>query len=228
VSRGSILGDKTRMEQLSRSDHAFIRPSPSGGSLGGVARKTRESILVCEAAGFDMVLVETVGVGQSELEVAHSADTTIVVLVPQSGDAIQAMKAGLMEIADIFVINKCDRDGADQAYRELMSILHLREDEDGWQPPVIKTIAETGEGVAEVLETIERHARHLRETGKLELRRRGRAAAKTRRLVEDELRRKLWQGEREQRRTSGLDGVRSPYLLARELIDDFYREIRDE
>ncbi len=225
---GALLGDRVRMETIGLDPGVFIRSMATRGHLGGLAVGVDEACDLMDAFGKRRILIETVGVGQSELEVAHSADTTIVVLVPQSGDAIQAMKAGLMEIADIFVINKCDRDGADQAYRELMSILHLREDEDGWQPPVIKTIAETGEGVAEVLETIERHARHLRETGKLELRRRGRAAAKTRRLVEDELRRKLWQGEREQRRTSGLDGVRSPYLLARELIDDFYREIRDE
>lgn len=181
-----------------------------------------------DAFGKTRILIETVGVGQSELEVAHSADTTIVVLVPQSGDSIQAMKAGLMEIADIFVMNKCDRDGSDRAYRELVSVLHMRESSDGWHPPVIKTVAESGEGIDELVEMIDRHHEDMLKRGQLEERRRDRTAAKVRRLVENELQQRIWQGERERRRLFGLQDATSPYHLAESLLQDFYREMNHE
>ncbi len=227
-SGGALLGDRVRMETISLDPGVFIRSMATRGHLGGLAVGVDEACDLMDAFGKERILIETVGVGQSELEVAHSADTTIVVLVPQSGDAIQAMKAGLMEIADIFVLNKCDRDGADQAYRELVGILEMKEPDGGWHPSVLRTVAEQGEGVDELLETVERHHAHLLTGDELVNRRRRRVAAKTLRLVMDKLNRHLWSGERELRRNRGLDDTGSPYELARELVEDFYREIRDE
>jgi len=155
-SGGSILGDKTRMEELSRDERAFIRPSPSGCTLGGVARRTREAMLVCEAAGFDVIVVETVGVGQDEIDIVKLAEVSIVVLVPGMGDDIQALKAGIMEIGDIFVINKCDHPGVEKMERAVLAMLSLAHREDGWQPPIVKTVATEGEGVEELATTIDK------------------------------------------------------------------------
>ncbi|MBZ0265137.1 methylmalonyl Co-A mutase-associated GTPase MeaB [bacterium] len=224
---GALLGDRVRMEQITLDPEVFIRSMATRGSMGGLAVGVDEACDLMDAFGKDRVLIETVGVGQSELEVAHSADTTIVVLVPQSGDAIQAMKAGLMEIGDIFVLNKSDRDGADRAYRELTSVLHMKEAVDGWYPPVIQTVAEQNKGVDELLDTIQDHYTHLTENGILEKRRQERIASKIRRLVEDSLQRRLWVGDREERRKSGLSGARSPYEVAQALLDNFYQEMNN-
>ncbi|MBD3165661.1 methylmalonyl Co-A mutase-associated GTPase MeaB [bacterium] len=225
---GALLGDRIRMEKLTLDPGVFIRSMATRGQLGGLAVAVDEACDLMDAFGKDRVLIETVGVGQSELEVAHSADTTVVVLVPQSGDSIQAMKAGLMEIADIFVLNKSDRDGADRAYRELTSIVQMKHSPEGWMPPVLKTTAEKGEGVDELLETIQTHRRHLTETGLLETRRKSRIASKVQRLVEDAIRKDLWRSDRDTRRRDDLDHTRSPYDLAKDLVNDFYREISDE
>ncbi len=224
---GALLGDRVRMEKLFLDPGVFIRSMATRGHLGGLAVGVDEAGDLMDAFGKQRVLFETVGVGQSELEVAHSADTTIVVLVPQSGDAIQAMKAGLMEIADIFILNKCDRDGADRAYRELKSILEMKMPENGWHPPVIMTVAEKGDGVDEVLATIDQHHQHLLDTGTLEQRRAVRMAAKTRRLVKDQVGRHFWTAGRKENLTAGLDRKVSPYELANNLVNAFYREIRD-
>ncbi len=225
---GALLGDRVRMEKVVLDPGVFIRSMATRGHLGGLAVGVDEACDLMDAFGKDRILIETVGVGQSELEVAHSADTTIVVLVPQSGDSIQAMKAGLMEIADIFVLNKCDRDGADQAYRELTSILAIKDWSDGWIPPVLQTVAEKGEGIVELLETLETHRKHLTETGLLEERRRDRVAAKVKRLVEDDIHHALWSGNREKRRSNGMDaGATSPYDLSHQLLKDFYQEIQN-
>lgn len=224
---GALLGDRIRMSKISLDPGVFIRSMATRGHLGGLAVGVDEACDLMDAFGKEKVLIETVGVGQSELEVAHSADTTVVVLVPQSGDAIQAMKAGLMEIADIFVLNKCDRDGADKAYRELVSILYMKETREGWEPPVIKTIAESGEGLDEFTEMIQKHRDFLVETGLLKKKRREVIAAKIRRIVEEELRQQCWKGERETKRTSGLGDHKSPYTLANSLLEEFYQEIKD-
>ncbi|MDP8205665.1 MAG: methylmalonyl Co-A mutase-associated GTPase MeaB [Candidatus Electryonea clarkiae] len=225
---GSLLGDRVRMATISLDPGVFIRSMATRGNLGGLAVGVDEACDLMDAFGKRRILIETVGVGQSELEVAHSADTTIVVLVPQSGDAIQAMKAGLMEIADIFVMNKCDREDADRAYRELISVLGMKHPDDGWQPQVIKTIAETGDGIEKLVETVRDHRKFLGDNEKLEQRRKKRVAEKTKRLVEDTFNSRFWQGKREERRLKGLDGAHSPYELAEKLVEDFYREIRDE
>ena len=159
-SGGSILGDKTRMEQLSRMENAFVRPSPTGGTLGGVARRTREVLLLCEAAGFDVVLVETVGVGQSEVAVAGMVDSFVVVLAPGGGDELQGIKRGIMELADIVVVNKADGElesAAGHAAADIASALHLvRPRSAAWSPTVVLSSALEGRGIHELWGAIER------------------------------------------------------------------------
>ena len=177
VSKGSILGDKTRMEKLAVSDRAFIRPSPTGGSLGGVARKTRESILVCEAAGHDVVLVETVGVGQSETAVAEMVDCFLLLMLTGAGDELQGIKRGILELADIIAINKADGaniDAAERARSELeraLAILRPAGD-DGWTPKVVTSSGSTGGGLDEIWRLIEEHRAVMEAGGELERRRR--------------------------------------------------------
>ncbi len=187
-SGGSILGDKTRMERLSSRDEAFIRPSPSGGTLGGVARRTREALLLCEAAGHDVVLVETVGVGQDEVDIVKAADTTVVVMVPGLGDDIQAIKAGILEIGDVFVVNKADREGADRTAAEIGTMLDFTPDR-AWRPPIVRTIAPSGTGVEETIEAIESHGEFLRATEEGARRRLRRARSRLLQLLEERFRR---------------------------------------
>ena len=157
-SGGSILGDKTRMEELTRSPHAFVRPSPTGGTLGGVARRTREVLLLCEAAGFDVVLVETVGVGQSEVAVAAMVDVFLVLVSPGAGDELQGIKRGIMELADLVVVNKADGDlaaAASTTAADYANALHLvRPRTAAWSPRVLTCSALLGEGIAGVWDTI--------------------------------------------------------------------------
>jgi len=163
-SGGAILGDRIRMPSATGDEGLFMRSMASRGSLGGVAAATYEASEILEAAGFDWILIETVGVGQSELDVVELADTTILVLVPESGDSVQAMKAGIMEIADIFVVNKYDREGGDRLIRDLEATLDLSGwDRGGWHPPVEKTVAVREEGVGELLDAIGRHGDWLSE-----------------------------------------------------------------
>jgi LAO/AO transport system kinase len=172
---GSILGDKTRMQELSMHEDAYIRPSPSGGVLGGVARKTREAMLLCEAAGFDVVIVESVGVGQSEAELAELVDCLCLLLVPGAGDELQGIKRGIMELADLIVVNKADGDRIPLAKRARGDYRHalrmLPPSTPGWETPVLIASATEGTGLAEIWETIEKHRALLDETGLLEERR---------------------------------------------------------
>jgi len=181
---GAVLGDRVRMWELSGDPGVFIRSMASRGSLGGLARTTGEVCDVLEACGFARILIETVGVGQSELEVAEAADTTLVVLVPESGDAVQALKAGLMEIGDVFAVNKADRDGAQQAAHALRSMIHLGMGRDGWEPPVVLTVAQDGTGLPELAATLSRHLAHLASGGLLARRRRRRLAERIAALIE--------------------------------------------
>ena len=168
-TKGSILGDKTRMGALSRSDDVFIRPSPTGGSLGGVARTTRETILLCEAAGFDTVFVETVGVGQSETAVHSMVDFFLLLALARAGDELQGIKRGIMEMADAIAINKADGDNrkaAEQARQTYENALHLfPPDASGWTPPVRTCSAQTGDGVDDVWNVVEGYVQSARETG---------------------------------------------------------------
>jgi LAO/AO transport system kinase len=178
VSKGSILGDKTRMEELASSDGAFIRPSPTGGSLGGVARKTRESILICEAAGFDIVLVETVGVGQSETAVAEMVDFFLLLKLAGAGDELQGIKRGILELADLISINKADGDNiapAERARAEFERALEILrpEGEHGWRPRVVTSSGHTGAGLDDIWKIISKHHQQLTANGELERNRRG-------------------------------------------------------
>jgi len=180
-SGGSILGDKTRMEELSRDERAFIRPSPSGGTLGGVARRTREAMLACEAAGFDVVIVETVGVGQSETAVADMVDMFMLLLVPGGGDELQGIKKGIVELADLIVVNKADGDlaaAAERAARDYAGALHLlRPASEHWSPRVLRASARTRLGIDAVWDTVSAYRDAMGAAGAIAARRAGQAEA---------------------------------------------------
>jgi len=185
---GALLGDRVRMGELSGDEGVFIRSMATRGSMGGLAVHTAQVCDVLDAARFSRILIETVGVGQSELEVAQTADSTAVVLVPESGDGVQAMKAGLMEIGDLFVVNKADREGADRAAFAVKAALELRAVTGARTPPVLLTTASLGDGVHEVVEAFEEHLEHLKRHGDLERRRRARLEQR----LNDLLRERLW------------------------------------
>ncbi|MCY7394538.1 MAG: methylmalonyl Co-A mutase-associated GTPase MeaB [Nocardioides sp.] len=175
-SGGALLGDRVRMGDHALDEDVFIRSMASRGHLGGLAWSTPQALRVLDAAGFDVVLIETVGVGQSEIEVAGLADTTVVLLAPGMGDGIQAAKAGILEIGDVYVVNKADREGADQVRRDLRSMIALGERAgDAWTPPIIPTVARAGEGIAEVVAALDEHREWSRATGALDRRRARRA-----------------------------------------------------
>lgn len=197
LSGGSILGDKTRMETLSRRQECFIRPSPSAGALGGVARKTRETILLCEAAGHDIVLVETVGVGQSETEVRSMVDCFLLLMLAGAGDELQGMKKGIVEIADLLAVNKADGDNRPRALAtraELERVVDfLSPATEGWETPVVAISSRTKDGLDDLLGRIEALEAHLRSTGLLTARRHAQALTWWRALVEQELRARILQ-----------------------------------
>jgi LAO/AO transport system kinase len=177
-SGGALLGDRVRMQDHATDRGVYIRSMASRGHLGGLSWSTPQALRVLDAAGCDVVLVETVGVGQSEVEVAGLADTTIVLLAPGMGDAIQAAKAGILEVGDVYVVNKADRDGADATVRELRHMLTLgeRRQPGDWRPPIAKTVASRNEGMDELVEALDKHRTWLQETGALRERRHRRAA----------------------------------------------------
>lgn len=164
-SGGAILGDRIRMQALGGDPGCFIRSMASRGSVGGLARATGDAVKVLDAAGYEIVIVETVGAGQAEVEITREAHTVIVVEVPGMGDDIQAIKAGILEIADVFVVNKADREGADRTLRQLQTMLHLGSSQfrEGWEPPIIKTVASSGTGVPEAAAEVDRHWAYLHE-----------------------------------------------------------------
>ena len=228
---GALLGDRIRMGELSTEPGVFIRSMASRGSLGGLATATREAADLMDAAGYDRVILETLGVGQAELDIAVSADTTAVVLVPESGDGVQAMKAGLMEVADLFVINKSDRPGADRLEKEIAIIMSIRfanrpsagaggDADDVWRMPITQTVASEARGVEEFASHLDRHFDWLRSTGKLEAHRR---TARLRRAHDALLRRSRRDAQRIWRRASPetLDSGASPYAIARRLYEEF-------
>lgn len=179
---GAILGDRIRMNSIGTDPGIFIRSLATRGHLGGLSRAASDVVKVLDASGKDVIIVETVGVGQAEVEIAGLAHTTIVVVVPGMGDDVQAIKAGILEIGDVFVVNKADREGADRAVMELDVMLDLA-NRQGWRPPIVKTIANTGENVAAVVEAVERHRRHITDSGALERRRMTQGENEIRELV---------------------------------------------
>ncbi|KAB2958243.1 MAG: methylmalonyl Co-A mutase-associated GTPase MeaB [Thermoanaerobaculia bacterium] len=222
-SGGALLGDRIRMQGLATDPGVFIRSMATRGTMGGLARATRDAVDLLDAAGFDWVMVETVGVGQDEVDVVESVDTVVVVAVPGLGDDIQAIKAGILEIADVFVLNKADREGAERALRDLALVLSLSDhDESSWLPPIVRTVAPRGEGIAELLEAILRHRAWMDETGRLEERRR----AQMRLRVETILKDRVLAAARER---AGLDAVVARGFVARTdpyaLADDLFRGV---
>ncbi len=220
---GALLGDRIRMQDLTLDEGVFIRSMASRGRLGGLATTSLEAADLVEAFGFDVVIHETVGVGQTERDVVSAADTTVVVLVPESGDSIQAMKAGLMEIADVFVVNKADRPGADKLARALKATLGLRAaPADSWEPPIIRTVAVDGQGIDELDAAIEAHREHGRKTGALAKKRAARAAERVRDIVARRSERRVWiERGGEALLAAGLEriaaGETTPYALADEI-----------
>jgi len=219
---GALLGDRIRMTGLAVHPRAFIRSMATRGSRGGLARAAREVAVIMGAAGSGRVFMETVGVGQVELDVAEAADTTVVVLVPESGDGIQAMKAGLMEIGDVFVINKADRQGAEGLRVEVEQVLHMRAEAD-WSPPVLKTVASTGEGTEEVLDALASHRQWLAESGEGDRRRRHRTFSYVKEIVQETLSRHLWeqgayQEHLDRRLADILAGQVDPFAVAEEIL----------
>ncbi len=245
---GALLGDRIRMESVALDEGVYIRSMGTRGSLGGLATSTREVCDLLDAAGFDRILVETVGVGQSELDVARIADTTVLVLVPESGDGIQTLKSGVMEVADIFVVNKADRPGADKLRQEIEITLGIRkgnafrhvrahhgargdkrvggvtEPTRGWEHPVLLASAAKGEGTTELIEALGRQFEWLESTGELTRRRRRRLLDRTREVVDRATRRWLWEETSAEQHVAGrLDdvaaGLASPYDVAAEVVD---------
>ncbi|MGW7576583.1 methylmalonyl Co-A mutase-associated GTPase MeaB [Streptomyces sp. NPDC054765] len=224
-SGGALLGDRVRMSEHASDPGVYIRSMATRGHLGGLAWAAPQAIRVLDAAGCDVVLVETVGVGQSEVEIAAQADTSVVLLAPGMGDGIQAAKAGILEIGDVYVVNKADRDGADATARELNHMLGLGESRAAgdWRPPIVKTVAARGEGIDEVVEALEKHRAWMEERGVLTERRHSRAAHEVETIAVTALRERI--GDlRGDRRLDALaerivSGETDPYRAADELVD---------
>src|SRR3954471_18404911 len=221
-SGGALLGDRVRMQEHALDDGVYIRSMASRGHLGGVSWATPQALRVLDAAGCDVVLVETVGVGQAEVEVASLADTTVVLVAPGMGDAIQAAKAGILEIADVFVVNKADRDGADQTVRDLRNMIALAGG-GGWKPPIVPTVAVKGEGVDEVVAKLDEHYAWMESSGELQRRRLARARDEIEAIAVTALRERMGDLHGHQRldvlATKVLDGACDPYAAADELVE---------
>lgn len=234
-TRGSILGDKTRMEKLSSDPNAFIRPSPSAGSLGGVARKTKESIILCEAAGFDTIIVETVGVGQSETAVHAMVDFFLLLMLSGAGDELQGIKRGIMEMADALVINKADGDNvqkAEQAKREYLNALHLfPPSESGWNP-VVKTCSSlNSKGIQEVWEEVLKYERKTRTNGYFDKRRKDQELKIFYESIGDRLKTDFFHNVQvkekiESLKNSLLRGEISAYQAGQELLDAYFKSMQ--
>ena len=232
-SGGSILGDKTRMERLAVDPAAFIRPSPAGSTLGGVTRATRETILVCEAAGFDVVLVETVGVGQSETVVAEMVDFFLVLMLTGAGDDLQGIKKGVLELADMVAINKADGDNrlrAESAAADYRAALHLlRPSSPNWTPPVVLCSGRDDIGLGELWEQIEMHRTTLGATGELEDRRRSQQIRWMWSMLDDRLRDDLRGLDPVTRRLGELeDAVRRGEVTATSAVEELWQLYLDE
>jgi LAO/AO transport system kinase len=222
---GALLGDRIRMHEAAESDDVFIRSMASRGALGGIAHTTQEVADVMDAAGKDPVIMETVGAGQAEVDVARAADTTLVVLSPESGDSIQAMKAGIMEIADVYVLNKSDREGAGRLAIEIESMLDFRLVRSAWRPPVVKTVARDGKGIEELAAAIDAHRAHLMESGEFAEHRRARMKRRIGAIIARAIEaRILSQGERVEAVVDEvMQGARSPRQAAERILKEVSR-----
>ena len=225
-SGGALLGDRIRMNDIGKDDGVFIRSMATRGSLGGLSKRSIDVADILDAAGFDYILFETVGVGQSELDIARTADTTLVTLCPDAGDSIQAMKAGLMEIADLFIINKSDRPGVDSAITAIQLILNFKLiNEKSWLPKIIKSIACQNIGIEEIAIEIENHKKFLESNNLFQRRREHNSKIRIKEIVEAKIKGELWSDERESSLNESIEkvvlGHISPYLLAEKLINHY-------
>ncbi|MFC7489499.1 MULTISPECIES: methylmalonyl Co-A mutase-associated GTPase MeaB [unclassified Knoellia] len=223
-SGGALLGDRIRMEQHATDPGVFIRSVASRGHLGGLSFATPQALRVLDAAGFDVVLLETVGVGQSEVEVAARAETTVVIVAPGMGDGVQAAKAGILEIGDVFVVNKADRDGADDTVRDLRHMIQLGNPERSvdWRTPVVRTVASRGDGIPDLVESLVAHRGWLTSSGALADRRRRRARAEIEAIALATLRRRLGDGGglvTDAVASAVASGDTDVYAAAREVVD---------
>jgi LAO/AO transport system kinase len=224
-SGGAILGDRIRMQSHHADAGIYIRSMATRGSLGGLASTTADVATVLDASGRDLVMIETVGVGQAEVDIVRLADVTIVVLVPGMGDDVQTIKAGIMEIADIFVINKSDRDGAERVEREIRAMQSLAMRHDDWIPPIVKTVASEGTGITELLAAIEKYREYLEQSGQAQARRienwRGRIAEMLRdALFQRVLSYYLSEGEANRYAAEVAEHKRDPYSLVEKIVDE--------
>jgi len=223
-SGGALLGDRVRMSEHASDPGVYIRSMATRGHLGGLAWAAPQAIRVLDAAGCDVILVETVGVGQSEVEIAAQADTSVVLLAPGMGDGIQAAKAGILEIGDVYVVNKADRDGADATARELNHMLSLGESRAAgdWRPPIVKTVAARGEGIDEVVEALDKHRAWMEKHGVLAERRRARASHEIETIAVTALRERIGDLAGDQRLSAlaakVADGELDPYAASDELV----------
>lgn len=229
-SGGALLGDRVRMSEIGNDQGIFIRSMATRGSLGGLSKKAIDAADILDAAGYDFIIYETVGVGQSELDIMKAADTTIVVVVPESGDSVQAMKAGLMEIADIFVVNKSDRPGSDQAVNALKTILFLKNhDEKTWMPPILKAIAAENKGILEIFSEIDKHRNFLMQFETYLSNREHKTKSRVKEIVETKILKELWKSENEQLLNQSIEkvviGKVSPYKIAGDIINNFKENI---
>ncbi len=225
-SGGAILGDRVRMQDHSLDSGVFIRSMASRGSLGGVSVATREAIAILDASGFDVILLETVGVGQSEIDVVKIADSVMVVLTPNAGDSIQTMKAGIMEIGSMFVINKADLPGANKIYREIEAMLDFHYHDARYRPEIISTSAISGQGLTELAESLETHKAYLQEEGRWEALREKRAREHVIDLIRHELGKRIEQRVQESETNhillkKVLEHKLSPHKAASELVKEF-------
>jgi LAO/AO transport system kinase len=217
-SGGALLGDRVRMQDHACDPGVFIRSMASRGHLGGLSAATPQALRVLDACGFDVILVETVGVGQSEIEVMGQADTILVLLAPGAGDAVQVAKAGILEIADIFVVNKADRDGVRNTTRELRSMISLGDrGPDGWVPEIVTTVATRAEGIESLVSAVERHQAWAAQSGDLRSRRLERVRREIEALALDRLRDEFAGSRALAQRV--LDGELDPYTAAQSLLD---------
>lgn len=220
---GALLGDRIRMQDIGLLPNVFIRSMATRGSLGGLSKAVVEACDILDAAGKDFILIETVGVGQSELDIAQTCDSTVVVLVPESGDAVQAMKAGLMEIANVFVVNKSDREGASGVAATIKNIIHLKPpSEDNWVINVLNTISIRDEGIPELLDEIMRHKSHLEDSGYLAKKRKTNLIKKINELVNDKLRKEFWDSDHKKQLDENLSDIyerkKDPYSFVESIL----------
>jgi LAO/AO transport system kinase len=217
---GALLGDRVRMQEHAADEAVFIRSMASRGHLGGLAASTPQAIRVLDAAGFELIIIETVGVGQAEVAIASLADSVVVLLAPGMGDAIQAAKAGILEVADLFVVNKADKPDAQQVVRDLRNMIALaNRAEDDWKPPIVSTVAVRNEGIQELVSRLNQHWSWLNDTGELKHRRLGRAREELTALAFAALRGRLASSRLDELAGQVADGTLDPFQAADELLD---------